>query len=554
MTRRPVLHATLVAALAVCLALGDSAASAAPASGGARFQVHLLGVNDLHGNLTGAGLRYTDPYTGLNAPAGGAGVLAHALRQREAAHPGTTLLVHAGDMVGGSPPESGLLQDEPTIRVLNELGFDVGTPGNHEFDEGLGEFFRLLDGGDHPATEGTFEGQAFPQVSANVVSSRSGLPLLPPYAVKRVNGVKIGFLGATTVTTPTIVTEAGVRGVRFLDEADAVNRYVPALKRQGVEAMVLLIHEGGTQSAFPEGTISPRISEIVPRLHDEIDLVMAGHSHSVLNAEVDGRLVVQASSFGRAFEDVTLTLSRRSRDVVAASAEVVPVWRNDPPGSTSPVPADPAVQAIVDRAVEAVAPLVNRKVNTAAVDLPNSAAPSGESALGNLIADAQRATMKTQLALMNPGGIRAGISAGEVTWGELFAVQPFGNDLVGMNLTGAQVWTLLGQQFQRPFNRILQISGLHYRYRSSGPGGGEILGVWTGAPGDETNPVPNDPGVTYTVTVNSFLAGGGDNFTVLREGTDRVVGPVDLDALVDYVAELTQPFRAQVEGRIELVS
>ena len=529
----------------------------AVAGGGHRpktFDVHLLGINDFHGNLTGAGLAYTDPFSGVAAPAGGAGVLATYLERRRSQDPGRTLLVHSGDMVGASPPESGLLQDEPTIDVLNELEFDVGTPGNHEFDEGVDELFRLLRGGDHPNTPGTFGGQDFPLISANVVSARTKRPILPPYLISKVRGARIGFIGATTVTTPTIVSAGAVDGLEFQDEATAINRYVPALKRRGVEAIVVLIHEGGVQTGFPEGTVGPRISEIVPALNDEIDVVMAGHSHTVINTRVDGRLVVQASSFGRAFDDVTLKISKRSKDVVASSAAIIPAWKNDPPTSANPVPPDPRVQAIVDKAVATVAPLVSRVVNTAARDLlaarDGGANEAGESPLGNLIADAQRATMSTQLAFMNPGGIRAPIRAGEVTWGELYSVQPFANDMVKLDLTGAQIWTLLGQQFQTPSNRILEVSGLHYTYSSAGAGSGTIQSVFLGAPGDDSTPIANDASTTYTVALNSFLAGGGDGFTVLTEGTNRVVGPNDLDALVTYIEGLTSPFDAQIQGRI----
>jgi 2',3'-cyclic-nucleotide 2'-phosphodiesterase (5'-nucleotidase family) len=426
--------------------------------GGRYFDAHLLGINDFHGNLTGAGQIYTDPYSGFRGAAGGAAVLARYLLERKRANPDTTLLVHSGDMVGASPPESGLLQDEPTIRVLNQIGFDVGTPGNHEFDEGLEELLRLVNGGPSEFPPGsTFEGMDFPLVSANIVDADTKEPIFQPFLIKRVKGVPVAFIGATTVTTPTVVEQGAVEGLEFLDEATAVNSYVPELKRKGVEAMVLLIHEGGTQDQFPFGTISPRISDVTRALDPEVDVVMAGHSHTALNSRVDGRLVVQASSFGRAFEDVTLTLDRKTRDVAAASAELLPVWTYNPPDIADPahqVAGDPAVQAIVDDAVEQVAPLVNRVVNTAATDLlagrDGGANAAGESPLGNLIADAQRTTMDTQFAFMNPGGIRARIQAGPVTWGELFAVQPFANDLVKMDLTGAQVWTLLGQQFQTP--------------------------------------------------------------------------------------------------------
>jgi len=531
--------------------------------GGRYFDAHLLGINDFHGNLTGAGQIYTDPYSGFRGAAGGAAVLARYLKERERANPGSTVLVHSGDMVGASPPESGLLQDEPTIRVLNEIGFDVGTPGNHEFDEGLDELLRLLNGGPSQFPPGsTFEGQDFPLVSANIVDADTKEPIFDPYLIKRIKGVPVAFIGATTITTPTVVEQGAVDGLEFLDEAEAVNSYVPELKRKGVEAMVLLIHEGGTQDRFPFGTISPRISDVTRALDPEVDVVMCGHSHTALNSRVDGRLVVQASSFGRAFEDVRITLDRRTGDVADASANLVPVWSFNPPDIADPahaVAGDPGVQAIVDDAVEQVAPLVNRYISTASTDLlagrDGGANAAGESPLGDLIADAQRWRMDTQFAFMNPGGIRARIQAGPVTWGELFAVQPFANDLVKMDLTGAQVWTLLGQQFQTPSNRILEISGLHYTYHLTSPTTGVIDAVFAGPPGDDSQPVPNDGSVTYTVTVNSFLAGGGDGFTVLRDGTNRVVGPVDLDALVEYIeTQLPDPFSSEIEGRIERTS
>jgi 5'-nucleotidase len=398
----------------------------------------------------------------------------------------------------------------------------------------------------------------FPLISSNIVDADTKEPIFPPYLIKRVKGVPVAFLGATTITTPTVVEQGAVDGLEFLDEATAVNSYVPELKAKGVEAMVLLIHEGGTQDRFPFGTISPRISDVTRALDPEVDVVMAGHSHTALNSRVDGRLVVQASSFGRAFEDVRVTLDRTTRDIVADSATLQGVWTYNPPDIADPahaVAGDPGVQAIVDAAVEQVAPLVNRYVSTASTDLlagrDGGANAAGESPLGNLIADAQRWRMDTQFAFMNPGGIRGRIEAGPVTWGELFAVQPFANDLVKMDLTGAQVWTLLGQQFQTPSNRILEISGLHYTYHLTSPTTGVIDSVFVGPPGDDSTPVPNDASVTYTVTVNSFLAGGGDGFTVLRDGTNRVVGPTDLDGLVEYLeTERGDPFTSEIEGRI----
>jgi 5'-nucleotidase len=492
--------------------------------------LQILAINDFHGQLDQ--VRKVN-----NQPVGSAPYLAAHLRKREAEVP-NTLLVHAGDMVGASAPASALLQDEPTIEVLNALGFDVGTVGNHEFDEGVQEMLRLIHGGRHPAT-GYFEGADFPYICANVVDKRTKQPILPPHLIKKVNGVPVGFIGVVTKTTPSIVIPDGVKDVEFLDEADSINREVQKLKKKGVRTILVLAHEGGFQNA-QTGEITGPIADIARRLDPEVDVIFAGHSHSYLNGEVNGKLIVQAYSYGTALSDVDLVIDRRTRDVVHKKGEIVTTYHEG-------IRPDPQIQRIVDKAVQKVQPIIQAEVGQAAHAITRQQNEAGESALGNLIADAQRWQMQTEFAFMNPGGIRSDIPAGKVTWGDLFTVQPFGNDLVKMELTGEQIRRLLNQQFQDPYQiRMLQISGLTYTWNPARPANDRVVEI------RKADGTPLDPSATYTVTVNSFLAGGGDGFTVLNEGKNRVTGPVDIDALIGYIKQLPQPFSAQIEGRIGL--
>ena len=535
-------------------------------------RVKLLAINDFHGQLS-AGRRVA------NRPVGSAPVLAGYLRNAQAGLEGQTILVHAGDHVGATPPASALLQDEPAVAFLNQLANDhcrypeherdehaewhpkcnlVGTLGNHEFDEGVAEMQRLLNGGNHangPFLEDPWRGARFPYVSANVVDAVTGKPILPPYVIKKIDGMPIAFIGAVLKATPTIVTPSGVAGVRFLDEADAINAYIPELRGKNVRAIVVLIHQGGRQNTYGGATVpgAPAVTgdivDIVTRLHDEVDVVVSGHWHSFTNALLNNRngkpiLVTQAFSSSTAYGDIDLEISRATRDVVAKSATIVTTWADTGAGLAP----DAAAAQLTAAAEAKVAPLVNQVIGIAASDITRTENAAGESALGNLIADAQRAAMNTDFAFMNPGGIRADLAAGEVTWGELFTVQPFGNSLVRMDFTGQQIYDLLNQQWAgQPFARILKISGLTYVWDNALPAGNRVLAVYK-------NGALIDKAANYGVTVNSFLADGGDNFSVLRNGTGRAGGPVDLDALIDYIRAVPQPFSAAVEARIQRIN
>lgn len=528
--------------------------------GGAKYATgQLLGVNDIHGNITGNGLTYTDPYTGVKDAAGGIATLATYLKQARATNP-NTVTVEAGDMVGASPPESALLRDKPTLDALNLMGIDVGTLGNHEFDRTVPEMLRQVNGGQSIVDPTiTFQGLNYPVVDANVISDATNRPLLAPYVIKKMGGVKVGFIGATTITTPTIVTTGGTTGVHFVDEATAINKYVKRLKHKGVRAFVVVIHEGGSQSTYPVGTVNDRIQTIAQHLDPAVSVVISGHSHTVVDTRVGNALVIQASSFTRAFDDVHLLLNKDAGTIAATWGSVQPTWHSTPPATTDPsapaVTPDPAVQQIVNAAVIATNPITQQLITHAATDIPSQreggSTPAGESPAGDLIADAQRVETNTQLAFVNTGSVRAGLLAGPVTYGNLFTMQPFQDDYVDtFTLTGAQVWALLNQQLAAGTGGIMQVSGLHFTYTGS-QGTGSITGVWLGAAGDNSNPIANDASTTYTGTANSFMVGGGDGFTVLESAGNIVqTADAELVPLVNYVRSLPDPFSYSTDGRI----
>ena len=522
-------------------------------------KVQILGFNDFHGQIT-EGKRVA------NRPVGGAVVLAAYLRDEQARFGGRSLIIHAGDHVGASPPESALLQDEPSITFLNMLGNKycsrllqlsplcnvVGTLGNHEFDEGVSELKRLVFGGNHedgPFLEKRWLGAKFPYVSSNVVSEATGATLLSPYVIKEVNGVPVGVIGSVLQATPTIVTPEGVEGVRFLDEAEAINRYVRQLKKLGVQTIVVSIHQGGSQASYT-GPTNPAaagpagaIAGIVSRLDDAVDVVISGHSHSFTNAllpTASGHqvLVTQAFSTSTAYAAIELTVDRVTRDVVAKGASVITTYADAAPGNV--VQGD--VADLVQKAKDKTGPLVNRVVGEAAVAITRTGSDSGESALGDLISDSQRAEAGAEIAFMNAGGIRADLDAGPITWGELFTIQPFGNTLTSMDLTGAQVRAVLEQQFSGGAGR-LQISGLRYTFRATASAGAHVTeATVNGAPLDATR--------VYHVVTNNFLAGGGDGYTTFTQGSSGRAGAVDLDALIAYVETFAGPLNVTLDGRI----
>ena len=503
-------------------------------------QLRILAINDLHGNIATS----SDSFGGV----GRADYLsAHIEAAR--AEVDNSVFVSAGDLIGASPLISALFHDEPTIEAMNLMGLDLNAVGNHEFDEGSAELLRMQHGGPHPVDgdrDGDpFDGADFEILAANVVVDATGETIFPPYAVRDYQGVRVAFIGVTLEGTPGIVTRSGVAGLTFRDEAETVNALVPRLREEGIEAIVVLLHEGGFSDGEPDdcgsGLIGP-VAEIVVQLDDAVDLVIAGHTNDEFVCEVDGKWVTMADRGGRLFTVIDVKLVRATGDMVVQSAKNLPNQQAD----VMPVP---GLTALIDRYEALAAPLADAVVGNVAADITREENQAGESALGGVIADAHLAATRGDaaggavVAFMNSGGIRADIrfsasgneADGEVTYGEAFAVHPFGNSLVTMSLTGVQIDTLLEQQFDNPqvgSMRALQVSeGFSYVWDAAAATGSKV-----DAASIKINGVVVDQDRSYRVTVNSFLADGGDGFSVLQDGEERVVGEIDLDALIAYFA------------------
>jgi 5'-nucleotidase len=532
--------------------------------------VQLLAINDFHGNLqppTGSGGNVPTP--GGTVLAGGVEYLATHMHMLEAENPNKTLIVGAGDLIGASPLLSAMFHDEPTIEAMNALGMDVSAVGNHEFDEGYQELLRMQNGGCHPVDgclDGDpFAGAAWPYLSANVVIDATGKTLFPAYVVRQFQGARIALIGMTLEDTPSIVTPAGVAGLSFKDEVKTANRIVRDLKKnQDIHTFVILLHQGGQQNVSPAfvnncDNLTGPIIDIANGLDRDVDVIASAHTHQAYNCTIDGKLVTQASSFGRLITQIKLSIDRRTDQVVSKSANNVIVTRDVAP--------DPVETALIAKYNAIAGPVGARQVGSITADLNRVPSPAGEQPLGDVIADAQLAAASTPengsavIALMNPGGIRgdftyasspAGEGDGVVTYSEAFTVQPFTNYVDTMSLTGAQIEHILEQQFGNPDpsqNRILQVSSnLHYSWNPAGPVGDKI------DPASITiNGTPIDLAATYRVAENSFLATGGDNFTGFTAGTGLITGPVDLDALIAYFAAHS-PVAPPPADRISLAS
>ena len=567
--------ALLAAALPATSA--DAATSAANPAPPATVSGKLLSFNDFHGAIdppTGSGATVLTPSGAV--PAGGVEYLAHLIKQLRTQAEQTTANVYtvaAGDLVGATPLVSAAFHDEPSVEEMNSLGLDVTSVGNHEFDEGIDELLRLQNGGCHP-TDGCqdgdgFDGADYPMLAANVVKKSNGKPILPAYKVRKVGKVDVGFVGMTLEGTPSIVNPNGIQSVNFLDEVETANRYAAELKAKGVHAIVLLLHEGGAQSApvnDPSGCngFSGAVTDIVKGLDPAYGVVISGHTHqpyvcSLPDSAGQPTLVTSAGNNGRLVTDVDFTLSTSTGAFVTAGATNKVVvngvqnpngtWQSTAPGVFVHDPAlvDPAAKAIADKYRTAVAPLANRVVGTISADITTGAASNGESALGDVIADGMvgySTPAAPSFAIMNPGGIRAsltygnsagGEAPGQVTYGEAFTVQPFNNLVVTRTYTGAQVKEVLEQQWAgylgQTATKILQVSKeLSYSYDTRQALGQRVSGI-------AVNGTPLDPAGSYNVTMNDFLAAGGDGFTTLRIGANPVYAPgFDVDSLTAYLA------------------
>ncbi|CAM3191839.1 5'-nucleotidase [Deinococcus saxicola] len=515
--------------------------------------VTVVGLNDFHGNLEATNFSGVmipdpkDPTKQVRLQAGGIEAIGGYLDQERAKNP-NLIFVGAGDVIGASPITSSLLRDEPSTIAMTRLGMKFSSLGNHEFDQGLKELMRMQNGGcdSNDAAkackfENPYPGAGFKWLGANVVDKTTRKPVFEPYAVQEIGGAKIGFIGAVLQGTPSIVSPDGIKTLDFLDEASSINKYVPELKKLNVDAIVVLIHQGGMSKdgfAAPAcGTLTGPIVDIVNKLDPSIKAVVSGHTHQGYNCLVGGRVVIQGDYYGHLLQRLDLTVDKANHKLLSVSAANVVM-------DTRTLPKDPAMTAILTRAKTLTDAVKGTPVGTlAAASISRTNNAAGESALGDVIADSQLAATKENgsvIAFMNPGGIRADLMASAAgntaTFGDLFTVQPFGNTLVVMDLTGAQIKTLLEQQFENPdatSSRVLQVSkGFAYSYDSTAAKGSRV-----DAASIKLGGVTLDAAKTYRVTMNSFLAGGGDNFLAFKDGTNVLQLPnlPDVDAAVSYV-------------------
>lgn len=579
-----VLTLSAAAVLAGCAALSSGMTEP--------VKLRLIAFNDLHGNLesTGLTLPWPDPAQpgkAIRLAAGGAAHLSGTIQALRAGAP-HSLVISSGDAIGATPLISALFLHESTVDVLNRMGVDLAIPGNHEFDAGKDELLRVINGGCRPNKPDALTlscplggtgadrhpGARFPHIVANVVAD-GGKTLFPPSVVKSVSGVRVGFIGAVTKVTPTIVVPSGVAGLAFTDEADAINAEAARLKAQGIQALVAVIHEGGdtgtpglplewNDAACP----NPRgpIFDIAKRLSPDIDVIFSAHTHQGYRCVVDGRPIMQATALGRGVSVADLVVDPRTGDVDRARTthRNLPIFneRSDAKLRDAIVAAEPEPFASALRAVKPDTAVAERVAAYAQAAAPRAQRPVGliggayeraaksDASAGRLVADAQWQATRApalggaQFALMNPGGVRTDLRCAnnvappcEVNFGEVFSMQPFGNSLVVMTLTGAQLKQMLEDQ-QRPGRPapvlLIPSSSLTYRWVSKAEHGQRVQDLKLAG-------AAIDPAASYRLTVNSFLADGGDGFVMLREGRNRLGGELDIDALITHLKSSPSP-------------
>jgi 5'-nucleotidase len=531
---------SMLAAAVLAMALGAAFRASAQTP---PVELRILAINDFHGYLRPPpdGIRIADPADNtknITVPAGGAEHMATLVKQLRDGNK-NTIFVAAGDLIGASPFLSAMFHDEPTIESLSMMGLEVASVGNHEFDEGKDELLRMQNGGCHPIDKcqgpHPFAGAKFRYLAASTLDKNTGKTVFPAYEIREFDGIPVAFIGLTLKGTPNLVSPVSVEGLEFKDEAETVNALVPQLRARGVEAIVVLIHEGG----FPTGNYnecsgtSGPVVDIVKKFDKAVDVVISGHTHRAYVCEIDGRLVTSGDKYGTLLTAIDLKLDSVTRDVVTAKADNVIV-------RTGAYARDPEQTALLESYDRFAAPIANRRAGSITETLSRVPNDAGESALGDIIADAQLAATRTManggavIAFTNPGGVRADVPKkedGAVTYADVFASQPFRNQLVTLTLTGMQIKDMLEQQWLDPNRpRILQVSnGFNYTWDGAKPYGERIMADRMSLNGQRIDPL-----MSYRVTVNNFLSVGGDGFTVLREGINQQFGIYDADALYAY--------------------
>ncbi|WP_332284705.1 5'-nucleotidase C-terminal domain-containing protein [Bacillus safensis] len=501
----------------------------------AEVPLTILSMNDLHGKIDQQ-YELDLKGDGNKGTYGRMDYVAAYMKQKQAANK-NTITVHAGDMIGGSSPISSLLQDEPTVELMENIGFDVGTVGNHEFDEGVDELLRIINGGDHPKGTKGYDGQKFPLVCANCEYKDTGKPLLPPYEIMDVEGIPVAFIGVVTKSAAGMVMPEGIKDIQFTDEVKAVNEAVKELKQKGIKAIAVLAHMTASQNG---DTITGESAKLAKEGDDEIDVIFAGHNHEVVNGEVNGKLIVQAFEYGKAIGEVNVTLDRKTKDIVKKSANIQYV-------DQSGIEKDKEAAGILAHYGKEVEPIISEVVGEAGVKMEGGYSNDGDTPLGNLIADGMRYSMKSDFAMMNGGGIRQNLEKGPITWGDLFNIQPFGNVLVKLEIKGKDLAEIIEAQISPQFGPDYSISGFSYSYD---PVTYKVVDL----------KLPDGSAValdqTYTLTVNNFMATatGSKYAPIGRLGKNPETGPEDLEATVSFVKSFEgASIVYQKEGRIQKV-
>ena len=571
------LFASLVLLLSACAARTPAPAPVAAARAPASTEVQILAINDFHGNLEPPKFSIdavASDGSKVRVPAGGVAHLATAAKTLRQGH-ANTITVAAGDLIGASPLVSALYLDEPAIDAMNLVGVELTSVGNHEFDKGTHELLRKQRGGCEkltsfkPCALEPFKGATFQYLAANVVTD-TGTTLFSATAIRQIGPVKIGFIGMTLKDTGSIVTPAGVAGVHFADEADTANGLIPGLKAQGADAIVILLHQGGATTGGYNDHACPNftgdILPILARLSPAVDLIVSGHTHRSYICQLPRQgahplLLTSAGSYGTLITDIRLTFSP-DRHVVAERADNI-IVQGEPyttgQGSVALAPAfpvfaaDPPVAELVSRYVAAAAPQANRIVGKLSDPVNRTMNADRENSAGDFLSDAMLYGGRkegAQIAFTNQGGIRADLipaANGDVTFGQIFSVQPFGNDLVVLTLTGAQLKALLEQEFNSGKNTpdkptmLLPSTGFSYSYDARRGDGQRIVDM-------RLNGKRVDPAAKYRIAIGSFLVTGGDNFTVFKDGENKVDLGVDVDATEAYLK--TNP-KAPTLGRMK---
>jgi 5'-nucleotidase len=531
--------------------------------------VQILAINDFHGQLEPLSSQMIighNKTSNIYGDVGGAEYVAAHIKKLKSTNP-NTIVVSAGDNIGASPLISAHFNDEPTIIALNMMGVEFSAIGNHEFDKGLDKLICVQKGGCNPKDDylgnSSFEGAHFHFLAANLVNESTNSTIFPAYNITYVQGVPIGFIGIALENTPTTVSPLAVKGLKFLNETETINKYVKKLKDMGIKIIVVLIHDGGVSqdkdALYNEQlniTKSSHILDVVKHTDRAVTIFITGHTHQAYNTLIDNHILTQAYAHGTVLTDINLTISNKTHTVIEKSVKNIIVSRN--------IPIDSEVIELVAKYKCLIAPLANKVIGNITDNITAIPNDSGESTLGDLIADAQLyATSNPNcyggavVAFTNPGGIRSNLILSgsklpaNITYSEAFSVQPFGDNLVTMTLNGTQIDTLLEQQFDNTYfgdkDRLQVSKGFSYTWNKNAP-----LGKKVKISSIKINGTSIDPISLYRVTLDSFLAEGGDDLSILRAGINRTRGSLDLNATVDYFNHFS-PVSSGPRDRIAVV-